>query len=45
MAYITTLSNFGDGKEDAVAWFCGILQEILKEYGESNEQKQKETSN
>ena len=31
---VDTLINLGDGKEDAIAWFCGILEEILKEYGD-----------
>lgn len=31
---VDTLINCGNGKEDAIAWFCDILQEILKEYEE-----------
>ncbi len=33
---VDTLINLGNGKEDAVSWFCEILQEMLKEYGESD---------
>lgn len=29
---VDTLINCGNGKEDAIAWFCGILKEISKEY-------------